>query len=142
MQQRGQFRIHLRKPLRCRVFLAQLHSARTQVPQLRSAGVAVHLDHSVAGKLSPTIDAEHPHAMKFTLSRRRLALSPHPTRYNQRRIHPQRRTPNAPRNPTSTDTLILPQHLTLLLLASASLTALGQQDAAVPAPARPAAPVV
>jgi N-acetylmuramoyl-L-alanine amidase len=79
--------------------------------------------------------------MKFTLSQRRLALSPHPTRYNQRRIHP-----NAQRNPTSTDTLTFPQHLTLLLLASASLAAFGQQatpTAAPPQPtAKPAAPIV
>lgn len=65
--------------------------------------------------------------MKFTLPQRRLALRPHPTRYNQRRIHF-----NAPRNPTSPETLTLPQHLTLLLVASASLAALGQQDTPAP----------
>lgn|GEM_PF-1070604 len=38
--------------------------------------------------------------------------------------------------------MTFPQHLTLLLFASASLTALGQQASPVPAPPRPAAPVV
>ncbi|HEY5328667.1 MAG TPA: N-acetylmuramoyl-L-alanine amidase [Acidobacteriaceae bacterium] len=38
--------------------------------------------------------------------------------------------------------MTFPQHLTLLLLASASLAALGQQATPVPAPARPPAPVV
>ena len=72
--------------------------------------------------------------MKFTLSQRRLALSPHPTRYNQRRIHPSA----ASNNPTSTNILTFAQHLTLLLFASASLTALAQEST----PAQPPAPIV
>lgn len=72
--------------------------------------------------------------MKFTLSQRRLALRPHPTRYNQRRIHPSA----ASHNPTSTNILTFTRHLTLLLLASASLTTLAQENA----PTQPPAPIV
>ncbi len=64
LHQRGELGIHLCQPHRGRIFFAQLHRARAQIAQLRRPGLKVHLDHAVARKLRPAIDAEHPHSRK------------------------------------------------------------------------------